>query len=92
VELCSEFFCCLVVGFAIFRGCFNAALLRYHGRIHPTGFQLAAKLHEDSTTTLLKKGGTMIDYDDEDPAFRRRFEAELQKAGMRSDMPEVSYA
>jgi hypothetical protein len=43
-------------------------------------------------TTSLKKGGTMIEYDDEDPAIRRRFEAELKKAGMGSDMPKVSYA
>jgi hypothetical protein len=34
----------------------------------------------------------MIEYDDEDPAIRRRFEAELKKAGMRSDMPEVAVA
>ena len=66
--------------------------LRYSGRIHPTGFQLAAKLHEDGTTTSLKQGGTMIEYDNEDPAIRRRFEAELKKAGMRSDMPQASYA
>ena len=29
---------------------------------------------------------------DEDPAIRRRFEAELRQAEMRSDMPQVSYA
>ncbi len=29
---------------------------------------------------------------EEDPAIRRRFEAELKKAGMCSDMPKVSYA
>jgi hypothetical protein len=34
----------------------------------------------------------MIEYGDEDPAIRRRFEAELQKTGMRSDMPPVAYA
>ena len=34
----------------------------------------------------------MIEYDNEDPAIRRRFEAELKKAGMRSDMPQASYA
>ena len=66
--------------------------LRYSGRIHPTGFQLAAKHHEDGTTTSIKKGGTMIEYDNEDPAIRRRFEAELKKTGMRSDMPQVAVA
>jgi hypothetical protein len=66
--------------------------LRYSGRIQPTGFQLAAKIHEDGTTTSIKKGGTMIEYEDEDPEIRRRFDAELQKAGMRSDMPPVACA
>ena len=66
--------------------------LRYSGRIHPTGFQLAAKLHEDGTTTSVKKGGTMIEYVDEDPEIRRRFETELKRAGMRSEMPQVPVA
>jgi hypothetical protein len=66
--------------------------LRFSGRIHPTGSQLAAKLHEDGTTTSIKKGGTMIEYADEDPAIRRRFEAELQQAGIRSGMPQVGLA
>jgi mannose-6-phosphate isomerase-like protein (cupin superfamily) len=66
--------------------------LRYSGRIHPTGFQLAAKIHEDGTTTSIKKGGTMIEYEDEDPEIRSRFEASLQRRGVRSDMPGAAYA
>lgn len=66
--------------------------LRYSGRMHPTGLQLAAKLHEDGTTTSIKKGGTLIEYEDEDPEIRRRFEAAMKRAGGRSDMPQVAYA
>jgi hypothetical protein len=62
--------------------------LRYSGRINPTGFQLASKLHEDGTTTSIRKGGTMIEYEDEDPLICQRFDAELKKAGLHSDMPQ----
>jgi hypothetical protein len=34
----------------------------------------------------------MIEYADEDPAIRRRFEAELRAAGRHSDMPQVAVA
>ncbi|HWP60766.1 MAG TPA: hypothetical protein VNL14_22925 [Candidatus Acidoferrales bacterium] len=66
--------------------------LRYSGRIHPTGLQLAAKRHEDGTTTSIRKGGTMIEYEDEDPEIRRTFESRLRAAGVASQMPPVEYA
>lgn len=65
--------------------------LRYSGRIHPTGLQLAAKRHEDGTTTSIKKGGTLIEYEDEDPEIRRRFESRLKEAGVACQMPAVNY-
>jgi oxalate decarboxylase/phosphoglucose isomerase-like protein (cupin superfamily) len=64
--------------------------LRYSGRIYPTGLMLAAKRHEDGTTTSIKNGGTMIEYADEDPAIRSRFESELAKRGLGSGMPEAA--
>jgi hypothetical protein len=64
--------------------------LRYSGRIYPTGLMLAAKRHEDGTTTSIKKGGTMIEYADEDPAIRARFESELGKRGFASGMPQAA--
>ena len=66
--------------------------LRYSGRNHPTGLLLAGKRHEDGTTTSIQKGGTLIEYEDEDPEIRRRFEAALKQAGARSDMPQVAHA
>jgi len=65
--------------------------LRYGGRVNPTGFKLAAKRHEEGTTTSIKDGGTMIEYEDEDPEIRRRFEAKLKRAGITCEMPQVSY-
>jgi hypothetical protein len=65
--------------------------LRYSGRIHPTGLMLAAKRHEDGTTTSIKKGGTMIEYADEDPTIRARFESELGKRGLSSGMPQAAH-
>lgn len=66
--------------------------LRYSGRIFPTGFMLAAKRHENGTSTSIKNGGTMIEYEDEDPEIRRRFERELAARAVPLDMPPVEYA
>lgn len=65
--------------------------LRYSGRIYPTGLQLSAKRHEDGTTTSIKEGGTLIEYEDEDPEIRRMFESRLKEAGVPCQMPEVTY-
>jgi len=65
--------------------------LRYSGRIYPTGLQLSAKRHEDGTTTSIKTGGTLIEYEDEDPKIRRMFESRLKGAGVPCQMPEVTY-
>ena len=34
----------------------------------------------------VKQGGTLIEYDDEDPAIRKTYEAELAKKGIAPDM------
>ena len=39
-----------------------------------------------------KEGGTMIDYEDEDPEVRRHFEEVLGKKGLKSAMPPVNYS
>ena len=38
--------------------------------------------------TSIRKGGNLVEYEDEDPAIREMFEAELRKSGVRSRMPE----
>lgn len=37
--------------------------------------------------TSIRKGGNLIEYEDEDPAIREVFEAELRKSGVQSRMP-----
>lgn len=66
--------------------------IRFGGRIHPTGFSTAAKRQDDGVYLPIKKGGTLIDYEDEDPEVRRRFEATLRSEGVACSMPPVVYA
>ena len=40
-------------------------------------------------TVSLRKGGNMIDYDDEDPAIRTLFEEERKKSGVAIQMPQT---
>jgi oxalate decarboxylase/phosphoglucose isomerase-like protein (cupin superfamily) len=64
--------------------------LRYGSRIHPIGFKIADKRSEDGVYIDVKKGGTLIEYEDEDPYIREHYEAELKKTGVKSEMPEFS--
>jgi len=51
-------------------------------RLHPVGFQVAAKRMEDGELISVKAGGTMIEYDEEDPEIRRRYESDLKQRGV----------
>lgn len=42
-------------------------------------------------TRSFDEGGTMLDYEEEDPAIRLRFEEELRRNGVRSRMPPELY-
>ena len=55
--------------------------LRFGSRLHPIGLHQASKKKTDGVYLLVKKGGTMIEYEDEDPEIRRRFEANLARVG-----------
>ena len=46
--------------------------------------------NERAAVVSLKKGGTMIEYEDEDPAIRRDFERALEEAGIPCRMPRIS--
>jgi oxalate decarboxylase/phosphoglucose isomerase-like protein (cupin superfamily) len=61
--------------------------LRYGSRIHPIGFKIADKRSEDGVYIDVKKGGTLIEYADEDPYIRQHYEDELKKSGVKSEMP-----
>ncbi len=66
--------------------------IRFGSRLNPTGFASAAKRYDDGVVVPIKQGGTMIDYEDEDPEIRRRFEETLRKEGVAFSMPPVVYA
>jgi oxalate decarboxylase/phosphoglucose isomerase-like protein (cupin superfamily) len=64
--------------------------IRFGGRIHPTGFATAAKRHDEGVLVSVRNGGTLIEYEDEDPEIRRRFETALKSRGVRCEMPEFA--
>ena len=61
--------------------------LRYGSRIHPIGFKIADKRSEDGVYVDVKKGGTLLEYADEDPYIRKHYEDEMRKNGIPSQMP-----
>ncbi len=61
--------------------------VRTGSRLHSWGFTLPAKRQEDGVYLTSKQGGTLIDYDEEDPEIRRRYEAALKQTGVTSQMP-----
>ena len=63
--------------------------IRYGSRIHPIGFKIADKRSEDGVYIDVKRGGTLIEYADEDPYIRKHYEDELKKTGVASEMPPV---
>jgi oxalate decarboxylase/phosphoglucose isomerase-like protein (cupin superfamily) len=63
--------------------------LRYGSRIHPIGFKIADKRSEDGVYIDVKRGGTLIEYADEDPQIRRHYEDEMRKAGVPCEMPNI---
>jgi oxalate decarboxylase/phosphoglucose isomerase-like protein (cupin superfamily) len=64
--------------------------IRFGGRVHPTGFATAAKRHDEGVLISIKNGGTLLEYEDEDPEIRRRFEQSLRVAGVRCEMPQFA--
>jgi oxalate decarboxylase/phosphoglucose isomerase-like protein (cupin superfamily) len=58
--------------------------LRCGSHKFPLGIRVAAI--RAGVYTSVKQGGTLIEYDDEDPAIRHCYEAELQRKGIAPDM------
>jgi oxalate decarboxylase/phosphoglucose isomerase-like protein (cupin superfamily) len=63
--------------------------IRYGSRIHPIGFKIADKRSEDGVYIDVKRGGTLIEYADEDPQIRRHYENALRKTGVPCEMPSL---
>ena len=41
--------------------------------------------------TSIRDGGTLVEYEDEDPGIRNDYEAELRANGVASAMPDFKY-
>jgi oxalate decarboxylase/phosphoglucose isomerase-like protein (cupin superfamily) len=63
--------------------------VRYGSRLHPIGFKIADKRSEDGVYIDVKKGGTLINYEDEDPYIRKHYEDEMKRTGVPCEMPPV---
>jgi oxalate decarboxylase/phosphoglucose isomerase-like protein (cupin superfamily) len=63
--------------------------IRYGSRIHPIGFKIADKRSEDGVYIDVKRGGTLIEYADEDPQIRKHYEDEMRKNGVTCEMPNL---
>lgn len=66
--------------------------LRLGSRKNPTTLHDAStRDNREGPTTSLREGGTLIEYEDEDPEIRRAFDAALKKNGVQNRMPPVTY-
>jgi len=66
--------------------------LRYGSKKHKMGFYVAAQKQDGGVFISVKEGGTLIEYEDEDPEIRRTYQAELKKRGIPFDMPPIKRA
>ncbi len=62
---------------------------RYGSKKHPAGFWTACERRDEGVFTSVKEGGTLIEYEDEDPEIRRIYEAALKGRGIHFAMPPL---
>ena len=48
-------------------------------------------INKEGVRTSTREGGTLIEYEDEDPQIREDFEAALRKTGVAMEMPQFTY-
>jgi len=61
---------------------------------NPTGFRRSGSRRIDGVPGVFvsyRLGGTLIEYEDEDPQIKIDFEKELEKSGVKSEMPNFEY-
>jgi len=49
-------------------------------------------INKEGVRTSIRDGGTLIEYEDEDPQIQNDFDAELKKTGVSMEMPQFNYA
>jgi len=64
--------------------------LRCGSQKHPLGIRVAAM--RAGVYTSVKEGGTLIEYEDEDPEISRLYRIEMKRKGIASAMPGASHA
>ena len=66
--------------------------LRLGSRKNPTTIHDAStRNNREGPTTSLREGGTLIEYEDEDPEIRREFVERCKKNGVECHMPPITY-
>ena len=67
----------------------------YGGRVHLGVGHLQKRERTEEEGYIgfesFRTGGTLIDYDDEDPKVRADFTGELEAKGIKVEMPPVTY-
>ena len=69
----------------------HARQIAIYGSFAPTP---SFKFYEGDDNRVIigiREGGTLLDYEDEDPEIRRRYEAVLKEKGIECTMPKVTY-
>jgi hypothetical protein len=49
-------------------------------------------INKEGVRTSVREGGTMIEYEDEDPQIRADFEEAVAKVAVPMEMPQFAYA
>ena len=65
--------------------------LRLGGLKNPLGFHVARNRRMEGVLMSLEEGGTIIEYENEDPEIRRRYQEALRREGIECKMPPVVY-
>ncbi|MBI4489321.1 MAG: hypothetical protein HY694_09575 [Deltaproteobacteria bacterium] len=65
--------------------------LRYSGQSGKYLLGTAKALNREGVRTSTREGGTLIEYEDEDPQIRYDYEADLRKEGISLQMPGFTY-
>jgi quercetin dioxygenase-like cupin family protein len=64
---------------------------RYSGDTGKHLFGIVKALNREGVLTSVRDGGTLIEYEDEDPQIRGDYETVLHKEGVAMEMPAVEY-
>jgi len=65
---------------------------RYSGQSGNYLFGAWKAINKEGVRTSIREGGTLIEYEDEDPQIRKDFEATMKKAAIPIEMPTFEYA